>query len=201
MRRYLVLTTLIATIFIAGCASSYFIAPGFTGENLNSGGLAIFPVLIGQGTVSPGVETYRRSCGEGLAIGIREKLPSLKVIAPSQVSNTLSEKDLVDDYAKLSENFKQTGVFDALTAGKMAKVVGAQYFMIVRISGLYSPKEKHALALLNGQIYDSERAEMVFETNVKYEDISIFGGPNYGRAMENATKKISASVAQIYKTK
>lgn len=204
MKKGLVFNLLSALLLIAiGCAGpKYFLAPGFTGQKLTSGGLAILPVLIGEsGAGIPGIEMHRRACGERLAMTLREKQPSLKVITPTEASSRLAQEGMVSDYAKLTENYKMTGMFDTVRAAEMAKSMKAQYFMITKIQSLYSPKEKRAIAALSTQIFDSESAEMVFETSAVYEDISIFGGPNYSRAIERTVDKLASILSVVYKAK
>ena len=189
-------------ILAIGCASKYFLAPGFTGEKLTAGGLVILPVLVGEtGAGAPGIEIYRRACGERLALFLKQEQPSLKVISPTEASTLLAQEGLVDAYAKLTENFKVTGILDTIAAAELARTMGGKYFMLTKIQSLYSPKEKHATAALSTQIFDSESAEMVFETSISYEDISIFGGPNYSRAVEKATDKIANTLSVVYKAK
>ena len=200
MKKGLVFSILL--IFVIGCASKYFLAPGFTGEKLTAGGLVILPVLVGEsGAGAPGIETYRRACGERLALSLKQKQSSLKVISPTEASTLLAQEGLVDAYAKLTENYRVTGILDTNAAAELARTMGGKYFMLTKIQSLYSPKEKHATAAISTQIFDSDSAEMVFETSVEYKDISIIGAPNYSRAVEKATDKVANTLSVIYKSK
>ena len=78
-------------VLAIGCAGpKYFIAPEFTGDKLTQGGLILLPVLAGEtGAGVPGIESYRRSCGEGLASSLRQNHPTLKVIGPSETSSII----------------------------------------------------------------------------------------------------------------
>ncbi len=192
--------TLLAVVaFVCSCAPSYFVAPGFSGNDLTSGGLAVFPAMVAQGAGQGGAEAYRRACGETVAAELKGRYPSIKVITPSSVAAVLAQGELVNEYSKMTQTFQQTGILDTTTAIKATKVLGVKYFMLVNIQSLYSPRPGNARATISGQVFDSERAEMVFESTVSYEAVSLLGITNYESAINAVSKELSRVIVLFLK--
>lgn len=207
MKRFLVFRNFVLFAFAACCLSSCavykpFMAPGFTGASLSQGGLAVFPVLVGEGSQSaPGIQGYVRTAGEELAASIKEAQPSLRVLTPSQVSASLASGDLVSDFAKLKDNYAITGIIDVSLAKKIGNHLQVQYFMLPSINSLYASGESTAKTQMSAKIYDSNSAEAVFEGLQNGEATSILGGPPYEKAIKNTSKNLSKTLLIIYKQK
>jgi hypothetical protein len=194
---------LLFIVFFISCAAyKPFMAPGFTGDNLTKGGLAVFPALVAEGSQSvPGIQGYLHTAGEELAASLKESQPSLKVVTPSQVSASLASNDLVDDFAKLKDNYAVTGIVDANLAKKIVEPLQVRYFMLPSINSLYASGNSTAKGQLSAKIYDANSAEMVFEAIQNGEATSILGGPPYDKATKNASKALSRVLMKVYKQK
>ena len=190
----------ILILCIAGCAVyKPFMAPGFTGPGLTDGGLAIFPVLVGEGGRSaPGVETYCRSAGEDLATALRTAQPSLRVVGPTEVSATLATKGLVGDFAALKQTYAMTGMLDVKKAEAITKELGTKFFILASINSLYASTESTAVSEMSCKIWDSSDGQMVFEAVRTGEWVSIFSGPPYHKAVKQATEELTKSLMLIY---
>ncbi|MFX0140687.1 MAG: hypothetical protein ACFFDN_44015 [Candidatus Hodarchaeota archaeon] len=194
---------IISLIVLIGCATyKPFMAPGFSGSKLTEGGVAVFPVLVGEGSTSvPGIESYLRGAGEELANSLRKSQPSLKVVGPTEVSAALAKSGLVDDFAKLKQTFQMTGMLDSESAKKIVEPLQIKYFMLSSINSLFAKDKSTAGAQMSAKIFDSAEGQMVFETLGSGEEISIFGGPPYEKAVKKATQSISRNLMFVYKQK
>jgi len=193
------LTCLLFCLGFAGCATKFFIAPGFTGENLTKEGIAILPVLVGEtGKGVPGVEGYCRAAGEKMASTLRGKQPTLKVIGPTEVSSIISKDNLVSDYSKLAEDYARVGMLNSAIVKKMSESVGVKYFLIGRITSLYAVGSK-AKAAVSIQIYSADSAELLFEI-VKEDEASswlISSSAPYDKAVEGAAQYAMDNVIAV----
>ena len=194
---------LITTIVMISCATYVpFMAPGFTGEKLSKGGLAVFPVLIADGSQSiPGIQGYVHSAGGNLVLALREQQPSLKVIGPAQVSAALASNNLVADFAKLKQNYSITGMLDMNLVKKIIKPLNIKYFMLPSVDALFAASKNAAKAQMSGKIYDANSAEMVFETVQSGQGSKLFGGPDYDLAIQNACNNIALTLHFVYDQK
>ena len=179
-----------------------FIAPGFVGNRLTEGGLAVFPALVAEGSQSvPGVQGYVRTAGEELAASLKEAQPSLKVVTPSQVSAALASNDLVGDFSKLKQDYSLTGIVDVNLAKKIVEPLKVRYFMLPSINSLFASGESTAKAQMSAKIYDANSAEMVFESVQSGESTSIFSGPPYEKATILASKNLTKTLLKVYTQK
>lgn len=177
-------------------------APGFTGNNLTNGGLAVFPVLVAEGSQSvPGVQGYVRAAGGELATSLKKEQPSLKVVTPAQVSASLASNNLVEDFSKLKQNYAITGIIDVNLAKKIVEPLNVQYFMLPSINALFASGESTAKAQMSAKVYDSNSAEMVFESVQNGNETSIFGGPPYEKAIKKAGENLTRTLMMVYKQK
>ena len=138
---------------ITGCASRPFVDPSLSGEKVTVGGIAVFPVILGQSVLLPGgVEAYCRDAGEEMAVRIKKKQPIIKILSPADVSIILNKENLVSDYSKLTEDYLKIGILNTVVAGKIAETLGVKYFVISKLISLYSVDRK-AIAILNTQVW------------------------------------------------
>ena len=200
MKKYLALVLLFCVTVFGCVATKAFIAPGFTGNVLNSSGVAVLPVLSGEtGRGVPGLESYCRTVGEQMAVGFRESHTALKVIGPAEVSSIFGKEGLVKDYVQIMENYKMVGILDTESAIKIAAPLGVKHLALTKIQSLYA-EEFDAVAVLSLQIWNVDRAEMVFESSNKYTAYSMFGltGPDYQRALKMAGDQNIKNLHAIY---
>lgn len=75
----------------------------------------------------------------------------------------------------------------------------------MKIQSLFSPKGGEAQAMLLGQVWDSESAEMAFEASTEYTDSNlILGGmkaPPYEGAIQRATEIFVKRLSVVYAAK
>ena len=197
----LLLVIWLSLVFVLSCATyKPFMAPGFSGDNLTKGGMAIFPVLVSEGSQNvSGVQGYVRTAGEELAATLKKEQPTLNVIGPTQVSAVLANNNLVDAFSKLKQNYALTGIVDVNLAKEVVDPLGVNYFMLASISALYAKDASTAVATMNCKIFDTKSAEMVFESVQNGDEISIFGGPPYEKAIKKACTNLTRTLALVYK--
>lgn len=199
----ILLVTIGIIISFVSCAGyKPFMAPGFTGENLTKGGLAVFPALIAEGSQSvPGIQKYVRTAGEVLTSELQKAQPSLKVVGPTQVSAALANNDLVGDFSKMKQNYQFTGIVDVGLAKKISQPLNVQYFMLPSINSLYAKTKSTAVAQMSVKVYDAQSAELVFEAVKKGEETSIFGNAPYEKAIKRASQNLTRTLLVVYRAK
>ena len=182
--------------FITGCASRPFVDPSLTGEKVTAGGIAVFPVILGQSVLlSGGVEAYCRDAGEEMAVRIKKRQPVIKILSPADVSIILNKENLVPDYSKLTEDYQKTGILNMVVAGEIAETLGVRYFVISKLISLYRVDRK-AIAVLNTQVWSAEKSQMVFECNDKQESSGFFSPP-YDKAVRNVAISSTATLTSV----
>ena len=191
MRKYAAVGSLLLA-FIIGCAATEtytcFVAPEFTEESLTAGGLAVFPVFA-EGTSESVSDTrsYCRFASEELASVLRRKQQDIRIIGPTGVSYIFDKMDLVDDYSRLVENYRATGMFSPDISGKLSKSLGVKYFVLGRVRNMGSDNGD-AETSLYVQIWSAGDAKMVFESGTEYKFVSRIS--SYDRALVEAIHKI-----------
>jgi hypothetical protein len=136
-----------------------------------------------------------------MAASLRKAQPALKIVGPTQVSATLANEGLVEDFANIKQTFAMTGMLDVNKAKKITDPLNVQYFMLVSINSLYASGDSKAVAEMSAKIWDSAEGQMVFEAVRSGEEVSIFGGPPYESAIKNTTKNLTDTLVRIYKQK
>lgn len=103
------------------------------------------------------------------------------------------------DYSKLIENYQKTGVFDNTIGSKIAESIGTEYLMIMQIQKIFA-KGDGAFVFLSAQIWDTEGANVVFETKVEGSKYRILGSYRFEEAMEEATNEVIKALSAIHQT-
>ena len=185
--------------FISGCSffsPKFFVDPSLTGEKVTAGGIAVFPVILGQSVIiAGGIESYCRDAGEEMTARIKKRQPAIRILSPADVSSILNKENLVPDYSKMAEDYQKTGILNTVIAKKLAEALGVKYFIINRLISLYR-EEKSAVAILNTQVWSAEESHLVFECNKK-EANSGFFSPPYDKAVKYVTLSSTATLTSV----
>jgi hypothetical protein len=175
MHRSLVTACLLLSIAITGCAVSSqatskesYRASSFTEQSLNQDGLAILPVLAGQG-----VEGYRRPFGQA----VNETADSLltQVTPWQQTMDQFNDAGIVSEYNDAIQAYQSTSILDRELLEKMRGATDSRYYMYMRLappqsesdvsynsfSGVTTTETNSVSAY--GQIWDAEVGDVVWE--------------------------------------
>ena len=70
--------------------------------------------------------------------------------------------------------------------------------MLASITALYAKSDSKASAQMTAKIWDSTDGQMVFEAVRSGDDVSIFSGPPYHKAVKVATENLLKSLIIVY---
>lgn len=151
-------------------SSVQYIKDDFSSDDLYNGGLAILPVVSGQGQ-----EGYRRPFGEALNRGINTMLPRLHFLPWQQTMNILNQHGLVEDYQKAILSYRETAILDKNLILKIGEALDLRYLLFVSLEEFHKTSQTDynilvgfhttKTARINGfaQIWDCTNGDIVWE--------------------------------------
>lgn len=175
MHRSFVTACIFLAVAITGCAVSSqatsnesYRASSFSEDALNQEGLAILPVVAGQG-----VEGYRRPFGQA----VNETADSLLMnVTPWQGSmDDFNDAGIVSEYNDAIQAYQRTSILDRELVEKMREATGTRYFMYMRLAPPESERDVSYSAFSGvttsetnsvsafGQIWDASVGDVVWE--------------------------------------
>lgn len=165
----------------------------FDASSLETHGLAILPVLAGQG-----VEGYRRPFGEALDQTAVDRLSY--VIQWDQTMDLFNDAAIVNEYNEAIVNYDRTAILDKSLLGYMSGATNTRYFLYVKLAppsvrstGSYQTEKVYAF----GQIWDAESGDIVWEGSA---DASVTTGEmvfTNESTMDRALKTADALMEQL----
>ena len=96
-----------------------------TKELLSNGGLALFPIISGEGQ-----EGYRRPLGDSLNILLSKAVPSGKTITWQKTMENLNEASKVDIYEDLIRNYKITSILNRKKVRKLESALNVRFALM-----------------------------------------------------------------------
>jgi len=199
------------TFLLAGCAASVqtvneetYRQSSFTEEMLDEGGLAILPIVAGQG-----VEGYRRPFGRTVNQTAEQLLGAEDVLRWQSTMDQLNSQGLATSYNEAVATYQRTSIIDQSLVERMGNACNRRYFLYIRLS---PPKnvQRQAESDINeggsyqqqyigvgafGQIWDARTGDVVWEgtgmssvarkaelTYIKDKDINTYS-QNAARAL------------------
>jgi hypothetical protein len=183
-----------------------FIAPGFTGNKLNKGGLAVFPVFIDKNIqFIPEIENYAHTAGEELTVALKKEQPELKVIDPTQFNSAMGNDQIIEAFSKIKKSYAQMGMVNVELAQRIGELFKVQYLMVTSIDSLFGFEnvsyKPQAEARISAKIYDISSSEIVLDVAVKEDVLSVMGPYPYERAIKSAYKALVGLILQVYNQK
>lgn len=121
---------------VLGCAAksqtngtTSYSASNFGKEQIESGGIAILPVVAGAG-----VEGYRRPFANAINESAKENLVPGAFVSWRDTMNLLNEADLVEEYQDAISAYASTSIIPRNLIEKMSEATGTQYFLFVSLN-------------------------------------------------------------------
>jgi len=151
-------------------SSVQYIKDDFSSETFYNGGLAILPVVSGQGQ-----EGYRRPFGEALNKGINTMLPGLHYLQWQRTMNVLNQHCLVEDYKKAILSYRETAILDKNLIRKIGEALELRYLLFVSLEEFHKASQTNynilvgfhttKTARINGfaQIWDCTNGDVVWD--------------------------------------
>jgi hypothetical protein len=168
---------LTVSIIFLSCAASIqnlsklqYTKSGFTRQTLNSGGLALLPVVAGEG-----MEGYRRPSGDSLANAVKNICPEIPFSNAITSLDKINEAGLSDPYADLITTYSKTAIINKQIVKQLSKAIGRRYLLHARLERFHEATTttysfwtgiqtlKKGEVGIFGQIWDGEDGDVVWE--------------------------------------
>jgi hypothetical protein len=168
----------LSAIILSGCAATIrdlskvqYVKEGFVADSLRTGGLALLPVVAGQGQ-----EGYRRPLADSLNFHIQRVRPNVQFIKWQDAITKLNDKGLAEKYQAAISTYRTTSIIDKSLVSEIGSALGVRYFLFVSLedfrqssklgySGLTGKLREDQTAKVNAfaQIWDSQTGDVVWE--------------------------------------
>jgi len=164
-------------ILIASCAATIYdtssvsyIKEDFGSTNLVKGGLALLPIVAGQGQ-----EGYRRPFGEALNEGIAQSRSEIPFLPWQETMSLMNENDLAELYLATIQTYRETAIIDKKLLSEIGATLDIRFLMFVSLeefhkesntsygffSGWHTKKTAKVRAF--AQIWDCHSGDVVWE--------------------------------------
>ena len=173
MRKTIMVLSLAAvscTAPVVDQSSINYIQSGFGQLNLVREGMAILPVIAGEGQ-----ETFRRPMNESIEHYLDTLIPEINYVSWNYSLAQISENDLTGEYAAAIASFKETAIVPKRFLQTCSELMGVRYLLFLGSgefgtseSTEYNPlvgiyKRRKGSIYLIGQIWDAETGSVVWE--------------------------------------
>ncbi|MCK4412655.1 MAG: hypothetical protein KAY32_03840 [Candidatus Eisenbacteria sp.] len=191
-----VMTILTAMIAIGGCATAikdksvvHYVDPGFSEDHLKTFGLAMLPVVAGQGQ-----EGYRRPIAECLSAGVRRAMADGRFLDWRETMDALNEQDLADDYESLIGTYRETAILREEMVSQLGEALRVRYLLFVSLEefhtrtstsySVFTGIQSQRKAAVNAfcQVWDCATGDVVWEGSAAAE--SVGGELSYDKPYE-----------------
>lgn len=167
-----------AGLLVSGCTTGTQIVPTTIQKtltlapgDLEQGGLA----FITPSTVT-GQEQDRQTLALIFAEEMRGQKPGMRVIPLSEALGFINRAGLAEEYRKLFDDYRETGIFRREGLAKVGRVTGTRYLAQLKLAGFSQTLQErfsllgfrlfqtlHANIRLYLQVWDSEEGTIVWE--------------------------------------
>lgn len=176
MIKQLIVGTALCVVLL-GCAANIcdkskvqYVKEGFSSTSLESGGLALLPVVAGQGQ-----EGYRRPFAESLNKAIASLKPNLKFLKWQKTMEILNEQNLTETYQNVISTYRETAIIDKNFLHEIGYALGVRYLLFVSLQEFHKASQtsynilsgwsttKTARVNAFAQIWDCGTGDVVWE--------------------------------------
>jgi hypothetical protein len=168
-------------ILLSSCASHKTVSkisvePKFKSDDLIREKIAVFPVLIGEGSrFVPRIGNFAQTAGVEIISALTDWNSNLLLMGPNQINLALEENGLVESFSNLQQQFRTTGVLDISLIKEIVKPINAQYYIFTSIDSLvgtesiaYKPQVN---AEMSARLYESNTSQIIRSVDVREEEV------------------------------
>lgn len=207
LKRFLALPIIGLSIFICGCANQQTQATTQVGENLltrndlQESGIA----FITSSSVT-GQEEDKPAMAMAFTQVMKNSRPDLRIVPQAATLSAINRAGLANEYRRMLEEHRVTGIFGRETLRKVADVTGVRYVAQLKLSGFRQESkdrwgtlgfriiETHITVLrLFLQIWDSKDGSIVWEGAhelTSAHDTASEGTVTFKSSMEDAAQNL-----------
>lgn len=122
-------------------------------EIKNSGLTFITPTTI------TGMEEDKQFLALTFSHALKKLRPELKISDLSNALGAINKSNLTDDYAKMYNNYRATGIFNKNTLQQIGKITDNRYICQLKL-GHFASQQQGRWGMLGLNIYDTEKANL-----------------------------------------
>jgi hypothetical protein len=122
--------------------------------DLDAGGVA----LITPSTVT-GQEEERQSVALTFAKALTKERPAMRVVTFADAVGMINRAGLADDYRRMYQEYRDTGIFRRDTLRRVGEVTGTRYLAQLKLSG-FQQESSTRLGVLGLRLIDTKRASV-----------------------------------------
>ena len=158
--------TMFALIFLIignGCATAIkdkssvnYVANSFNPAELRSGGLAMLPVVAGQGQ-----EAFRRPLAEALSTSCALAMKPGRFLSWRETMQLLNDNDMSDEYQSMISTYRETSILRKETVSLLGELLECRYLLFVSLEKFHT-QESTSYSFLSGNTYQRKSAVTAF---------------------------------------
>ncbi len=175
---YRIISLLVLAVLLSGCAATAYQrgdvtyhSDGFDSDALRDGGLAILPVVAGQG-----VEGFRRPFGDAVNSLVDERSQDMDVMTWQETMERINSGDLARTYNNAVVTYRETSIIDRALVRDLGAATGLRYLLFLQLDPPRNESELRGGVLASGlyeyetigvsahaQVWDAATGDVVWE--------------------------------------
>ncbi|MDO9449691.1 MAG: hypothetical protein Q7J21_04335 [Rugosibacter sp.] len=124
-------------------------------NNLRTGDIQAGGVAIITPSSATGQEEDKQALALAFTGVLREALPELRVVSLPETLSAINRVGLTNEYKKMFEDYRLTGIFERDTLQKVAKVTGSRYIAQLKL-GAFRQESKGRWGLLGVRVMETK---------------------------------------------
>ena len=128
-------TLLVICLYAAGCFSQKHATGKHQVISLDSGHLEIHGLAFITPTTVTGQEEEMQAVAFTFAEVLKRERPRIKVVTLPETLSAVNRAALVEDYKRMYEDYRNTGIFERDTLREVGEVTGTTYLAQLKLSG------------------------------------------------------------------
>ena len=173
-------TLLTIIVLLSGCSATAFqsadvsyVDETFTYESIQSGGIAILPVVAGQG-----VEGYRRPFGDAINEYIGEHGYGIDFLAWQETMERINDAGIASAYTSAIATYRETSILDRSLIQEIGRATSLRYLLFAQLDAPTDESVRGRGALASGyydyqtigasafaQVWDAATGDVVWEAS------------------------------------
>jgi len=152
-------------VLLAGCFSAQ-IYPTVKDRNisLRAGDLEAYGIAFITPSAATGQEEERQAIALVFAETLREQRKNVRVVALAQTLGAINQAGLADEYKRMYDDYRDTGLFKADILRRIGKAAGARYLVQLKVQGFeQSAKDRFGVFGLRLVETKSARVRLFFQ--------------------------------------
>ena len=179
----LISLSFLVIVLLSSCAthkpvSKISVEPKFKSDDLDYAKIAVFPVLIGEGSrFVPRIGNFAQTAGVEVISALSDWKSNLILLGPNQITIALEEDGLEESFSNLQQQYRTTGELDINLIKEIIKPINAEYFLFTSIDSLvgtesiaYKPQVN---AEMSARLYEPNTSKIIRNVGTREEEVVV----------------------------